>query len=101
MVFDTGSSTFEIPGIILFVYTISSYECPSGKNCTAACANQRKFDFDKSSTYKFIDDGQGFTLQFATGVGVDPVEDVSFKHTGFIISTFTGQSMGVDWVPSL
>ncbi|GLB36719.1 putative acid protease [Lyophyllum shimeji] len=57
VVFDTGSDTFEIPG----------------KNCTKTCSNQRIFDWNKSSTYKYIDNGDGLYLQFATGVGVTPV----------------------------
>ncbi|KAF5376976.1 hypothetical protein D9615_007213 [Tricholomella constricta] len=56
VVFDTGSDTFGIPG----------------KNCTSSCSNQRIFDWDKSSTYKYIDNGEGLFLQFATGVGVTP-----------------------------
>ncbi|RDB24648.1 putative vacuolar protease A [Hypsizygus marmoreus] len=56
VVFDTGSDTFEIPG----------------KNCTT-CSNQQIFDWDKSSTYKYIDNGDGLWLQFATGTGVTPV----------------------------
>ncbi|KAF8060851.1 aspartic peptidase domain-containing protein [Lyophyllum atratum] len=56
VVFDTGSDTFEIPG----------------KNCTSGCSKQHIFDWDKSSTYKYIDNGDGLYLQFATGVGVTP-----------------------------
>lgn len=47
-----------------------------GKNCTKDCTNQRKFDWDKSSTYKFTDNGDGMFIQFATGVGIDPVNKV-------------------------
>ncbi|TCD69400.1 hypothetical protein EIP91_007747 [Steccherinum ochraceum] len=55
VVFDTGSSTLEFPSTA----------------CKAPCANQRKFDPSKSST--FIDGGRSSTITFGTGVGVDPV----------------------------
>ncbi|KAJ7574402.1 aspartic peptidase domain-containing protein [Mycena floridula] len=65
VVFDTGSDTFEIPGL-------------AGKNCTTGCTNQRKFDWDKSSTFKLTEDGQSF-LQFGTGVGIDPVKGADWS----------------------
>ncbi|KAI0785623.1 acid protease [Abortiporus biennis] len=55
VVFDTGSSTLEVPGT----------------QCGAACKNQKTFDSSKSST--FIDGGRTSTITFGTGVGVDPV----------------------------
>ncbi|KAL4255013.1 peptidase A1 family protein [Abortiporus biennis] len=55
VVFDTGSSTLEVPGI----------------QCGTACENQRTFAPSKSST--FVDGGLTGNVTFGTGVGVDPV----------------------------
>lgn len=78
VVFDTGSDTLEIPGTVILLRPLVQQLTlvNAGKNCTADCRNQRLFDWDKSSTYKYIDSGDGLFLQFATGVGVDPVSDV-------------------------
>ncbi|KZV91924.1 acid protease [Exidia glandulosa HHB12029] len=55
VVFDTGSTTLEIPGTA----------------CGKACSNQRQFNSSRSST--FVDGGRTSTITFGTGVGVDPV----------------------------
>ncbi|KAI0729009.1 aspartic peptidase domain-containing protein, partial [Irpex lacteus] len=56
VVFDTGSFDLEI----------------SSTKCGAACANQIQFDPSKSST--FIDRINETTLNFGTGIGIDPVQ---------------------------
>ncbi|KAI0930283.1 hypothetical protein AcV5_007040 [Taiwanofungus camphoratus] len=55
VVFDTGSSTLEF----------------ASTQCGEPCANQVQFNPSKSSTYE--DGGETSTIQFATGVGVNPV----------------------------
>ncbi|KAJ7056821.1 aspartic peptidase domain-containing protein [Mycena amicta] len=55
VVFDTGSSSLEVASTL----------------CGSACSNQAQFDPSNSST--FIDIGDGGTITFATGIGVDPV----------------------------
>ena len=55
VVFDTGSSTLEIPGIL----------------CGEPCKNQRSFNPSLSST--FINGSESNTITFGTGVGVTPV----------------------------
>ncbi|KAI8993007.1 acid protease [Trametes punicea] len=62
VVFDTGSETLEF----------ASTECTS-------CAQPNKFDPSKSSTYKR--GNEVTTLDFATGVGVDPVVDDDYVLT--------------------
>ncbi|GBE81124.1 Rhizopuspepsin-4 [Sparassis crispa] len=55
VVFDTGSETLEF----------ASTQC-------STCSNQVRFDPSQSSIY--VDEGQTSTIDFATGIGVNPVE---------------------------
>ncbi|KAJ7644665.1 aspartic peptidase domain-containing protein [Roridomyces roridus] len=61
VVFDTGSPSFEIPGTA----------------CGAPCATQHKFDSSASSTFFDLDFPS--TIEFGTGIGVDPVVGDNWK----------------------
>ena len=68
MIFDTGSFTLEFTSAYSHGSLKLSCETHTGTECTTACANQPKFDTNKSSTYVGSDDIS--TLTFTTGIGV-------------------------------
>ncbi|KAH9944875.1 acid protease [Amylocystis lapponica] len=91
VVFDTGSFTLEF----------------ASTQCGSECSGQVQFDASKSSTY--VDGGDEQTLDFGTGVGVDPVTSsneyeltvrsgtdtvslAGFTATGVSLSTIVKQS---------
>ncbi|KAF7336871.1 Acid protease [Mycena venus] len=71
VVFDTGSSTIEVPGMA----------------CGEACVGHRQFDPSASSSFKDLQISD--TLNFGTCVGVDPVDDNCELWVSLVADTFT------------
>ncbi|KAI0092968.1 aspartic peptidase domain-containing protein [Irpex rosettiformis] len=63
VVFDTGSFDLEVSSTL----------------CGSACANQIQFDPTKSST--FVDHAEESTMDFGTGIGIDPVKGSNWSLT--------------------
>lgn len=71
MVFDTGSSTLEVPGKSLLGLYFIKCLYPAAKSCGEPCKNQKSFDPAQSST--FINGSSSGSIIFGTGIGVTPV----------------------------
>lgn len=78
----------------MLLHQPSSCKLSTGTECTSACANQPKFDTNKSSTYVGSDEVS--EISFETGIGVDTLqysgEYVLWLRTGYDTVTVGGIS---------